>query len=335
MSRRLTAAAALAAGVALGFGCGGIEVPRQGAIVARVTARPDTTLIGEPVTVRYEVRAPRDHAVAFGARPADDSLWTWQGWRVGRAARSTAGVHHELLGKALPFRAGRLDLPRVVYRVTAPDGGLQQGEFPALAVAVGSVLTAEEPKPDIRPEKPVVNAPWWTRVPWLWLAVGAAVLLLAWWAWRKRPRGAAVRRAAPVAVTPLRAAHLVALEALAALCAERLPEGGQWYEHQTRLSHILRRFVESRFGTPLPGYTTRELCLHLAWRGLDAPAVERLSALLQAADLAKFARREPTVESAHALEAEAERLVQAWADPVASAGAAAASAPAQAAGAGG
>jgi hypothetical protein len=308
---------ALGAAVALGAGCRGLEAPTQGAVVARVAGQPESVLIGEPVRLRYEVRAPRGHAVAFGARPSDDSSWTWQEWRLGRSARSTAGVHHELLASALPFRTGRQPLPRVLYRVTPPGGMARQAEFPALAVAVGSVLPPDDPRPDIRPERGVVDAPWWTRAPWLWLAAAALVGLLAWWAWRKRPR----RAVRPVAVrTPhvaARPAHAVALEALAALRAERLPESGRWYEHQTRLSEILRRFVEARFQTPLPGYTTRELCLHLAWRGLDAGAVERLGALLAAADLAKFARREPSVEVAHRLEDEAEGLLATWAEAAA------------------
>lgn len=295
-------------------GCERAEPPREGPVVARVEALPDSVRIGEPVRLRFEVRAPLGHAVRFAPQPPDDSTWTWQSWSLGRPATSGSGVHHELLATALAFRTGRLAVPRAPYRVTAPDGRVSQGEFPALTVAVGSVLPADDPRPDIRREKPPLSAPWWTRVPWVWIAAGLAVAALAWWLWRRRPRrvrGEAGPVAAAVAARP---AHLVALEALAALAAERLPERGHWYEHQSRLSEILRRFVEARFTTPLPGHTSRELCLHLAWRGLDAAAVERLSGLLRTADLAKFARHEPSVETAHALEREAEHLVRAWAE---------------------
>ena len=117
--RRVAIAAALAIALAwLGAGCGGPAPPREGTVVARVAATPDSVLIGEPVRVRFEVRAPLGQTVHFAPRPADDSLWTWQSWSLGRPANSTAGVHHELLATALAFRTGRLALPRTPYRVT-------------------------------------------------------------------------------------------------------------------------------------------------------------------------------------------------------------------------
>ena len=296
----------------LAAGCGGETAPRTGTVVARVEATPDSVLIGEPVRVRYEVRAPLDHKVAFPPQPAVDSLWSWTEWRVGRTANSASGVHHELLGGGLAFRTGRVPLPSLRYRVTAPDGTTQDGEFPALAVAVGSVLPPGDPRPDIRPPQLPVQAPWWSRVPWVWIAVALAGAALAWWLWRRRPRRVARVEAVAAVRAPARPPHLVAFEALEALRAERLPEKGRFYEHQSRLSEILRRFIEARFDTPLPGYTSRELCLHLAWRGLDAAAVDRLSRVLRTADMTKFARTDPCLEEAHRLETEAEALIQAW-----------------------
>jgi hypothetical protein len=56
------------------------------------------------------------------------------------------------------------------------------------------------------------------------------------------------------------------------------------------------------------------------WSGLTGGDVDRLKALLRVADLAKFARSEPTVEAAKRQEIEARSLIQTWAEPGAESG---------------
>lgn len=288
------------------------RAPATGRVLRRVYVAPDTARIGEPVRVTFEVRTPARHTVAFGARPADDSLWTWRQWGATASQETAEGVRHRLRAVGLPFRTGSVALPVPRFRLQRPGGRALSGAFFKTSVFVRSVLPPADPRPEIRGLKPPLDPPWWARVPW-W-ALGAAVALGAlvwWWRRRRRARGAPERAgsAAAAAAVP---AHLEALAALDALVAERLAEQGRWYEHQSRLTEIVRRFLERRFGSPQPGYTTRELCLHLAWRGVAGGEVERLRTLLRVADLAKFARTDPGTETARRHESEARALIVAW-----------------------
>jgi hypothetical protein len=310
------------------------RAPRTGAVLRRVYVAPDTARIGEPVRVTFEVRTPAGHTVAFGGRPADDSLWTWQRWAAVPAEETAQGVRHRLRAEGLPFRTGKVSLPAPAFRLRPPGGKTTAGAFGRTSVLVRSVLPANDPRPDIHELKPPLGPPWWARVPWWLIGVAlAAAALIWWWRRRRRPTPAQQQAAAAAAAAALVPAHSEALAALDALVAERLPEQGRWYEHQSRLTEIVRRFLERRFGSPQPGYTTRELCLHLAWRGVGTAEVERLRALLRVADLAKFARSDPGVETAHRHESETRALVLAWADAGSAAaasdtGAAAGAAPA-------
>ena len=146
------------------------------------------------------------------------------------------------------------------------------------------------------------------------LAIAAVVIVLLR---RKKPVARMEREARTV--TPAVPAHVEALAALDALARENLPARGLWKEHESRLAGIVRRFLERRFGSPEPGYTTRELLLHLAWRGVESGPIERLRSLLRVADLAKFARGELTLELAHRQEEDARALILALAEPAPSA----------------
>ncbi|MEP7029247.1 MAG: hypothetical protein ABI960_11685, partial [Candidatus Eisenbacteria bacterium] len=116
---------------------------------------------------------------------------------------------------------------------------------------------------------------------------------------------------------------------LGALAARGLPEAERALEHGTELADLLRHFVERRFESPRPGYTTGELARHLATRaGLTPADVAGLKGILDACDLTKFARRPYDSARAHEAETLAARLIDVWAapDPPSAAAAAAPSA---------
>lgn len=290
------------------------KAPRTGPVTARVSATPDTARIGKPVRITYDVMTPLAAQVQFPVRPANDSTWTWNDWKVEKDQDTPQGVRHRVTAVALPFRTGSLTLPALGFHAQKAGEPVQSANFPTLTLPVVSVLPKGN-TPDIHGLKPVFQPPWWMTFPW-WI-VGVVLLLIGFVIWLVRRREPAAR-AVPVLkgpVVPAIPAHAEALAALDALVRERLPEQGKWIEYQTRLAAIVRRFLERRFGTPEPGYTTRELVLHLVWSGITSRDVDRLKALLRVSDLAKFARSEPTVETAKRQEIEARSLITAWAEP--------------------
>lgn len=129
---------------------------------------------------------------------------------------------------------------------------------------------------DIKGVVPVPINPWW----WVALLVLVAMgVVLVWWWKRRRPK-----TVAPSA-TPL-SPDEIALRALRQLREENPPVEAFY----TRLSDIVRRYIEDRFGLHAPERTTEEF---LAEANLPTQHMVLLSAFLVECDLVKFARHQP------------------------------------------
>ena len=91
-----------------------------------------------------------------------------------------------------------------------------------------------------------------------------------------------------------RPVHMLALAALEHLQLQDLIGQERIEEFYVRVSTILRRYVELRFGLRAPEQTTEEFLIStLATGGLIAAHCDLLEAFLQHCDLVKFARHRP------------------------------------------
>ncbi len=138
---------------------------------------------------------------------------------------------------------------------------------------------------DIRDIKGLVPLPGWPW--WVWALMAVAVVLiglLAWWLSRRKP--AAEQPIPPVLPTP----YQIALRALEALWNDR-PVVEVFY---TKLSDIVRRYLEDRFALHAPERTTEEFLGEGSRNGaLSVAHRQLLGEFLQEADLVKFARFRP------------------------------------------
>jgi hypothetical protein len=92
-----------------------------------------------------------------------------------------------------------------------------------------------------------------------------------------------------------RPAHVLALAALEHVQHQDLMGQERIEEFYVRVSAILRRYVELRFGLRAPEQTTEEFLVSaLATGGLIAAHRDLLETFLQHCDLVKFARHRPT-----------------------------------------
>ncbi len=91
-------------------------------------------------------------------------------------------------------------------------------------------------------------------------------------------------------------AHEIALTALARLKSEKLWQQGQVKTYQSRLTHIIREYLENRYNIPALESTTDEILRYLKKVDFDNQWKDKLQNILQIADLVKFAKAKPAVD---------------------------------------
>lgn len=92
-------------------------------------------------------------------------------------------------------------------------------------------------------------------------------------------------------------AHLLALEQLDELVREKLWQQGKIKLYYSRLTDIIRLYIEHRFGVPAMEQTTEDIIRDFARDGLIREGIRNeLKALLELADLVKFAKWNPVTE---------------------------------------
>jgi hypothetical protein len=139
------------------------------------------------------------------------------------------------------------------------------------------------PMTDIHDIKPLLSMG--PDLQWLYWVLGTlalgALALLARYLWRRRKK-TAPSIPAPPPVAP----HIEAGRALDGLATQTGISAKQYY---FRLSAILRRYLERRFGFPAAEMTTEELLPRLDGLPLDADLIPAVKALCRSADPIKFA----------------------------------------------
>jgi len=149
---------------------------------------------------------------------------------------------------------------------------------------------------DIKGLVPLPHNWWWL---WLLLALGAAAAA-AFWLWKRRNPPATGE--ALVSLSPFE----IAMRALQQL-REMNPPVEEFY---TRLSDIVRRYLEDQMGLRAPERTTEEFLSEMSRdHALSSEHRELLRAFLQESDLVKFARFRPQEEDKQRAFEAAERFV--------------------------
>lgn len=251
-------------------------------LVAR--ADRDTVLAGEPFTVRIALPGGSASAAPEIAFPASSGGWQASGPAV---ASDSAGVRR----LTVPMVAWNPGPAREVQAEVRPGG---EGAAPVIVriqlPVVRSVLPADSARPQPRPARGIVplarrGPPW----PWIAAGIAAALLILLATLYIRRRKGRG--RTNPVT------ARKEALTELDRLRASGRIESGDLEGFYARQSTILRDFAASADPELGGDLTTLELIDRLGARG-DSASAARAAEVLDAADLAKFARRPPSADRA-------------------------------------
>jgi len=151
---------------------------------------------------------------------------------------------------------------------------------------------------DIHDIKGLVPLPhgWW----WMWLLLLLVIVVVALRVLTRKGPGA------PTVVAPPPTPYEVAIRELRRLREENPPVG----EFYTRLSNIVRQYLEGQMGLRAPERTTEEFLFEVSRdQSLSAEHRELLGAFLQEADLVKFAKFQPGAEDRQRAVDAAERFV--------------------------
>jgi len=190
-----------------------------------------------------------------------------------------------------PFLSGEYTIPamKVFFWKNGEEGQQHELMSEPISIRVTSLIEADGAKLAIKEISPPVALPGAVPV-WLYILAGAIVIVsgclgLVFWQRRKK-RENEIAAALP--------AHEIAFAELERLVAEELVEKGMVKIFYLRLSHILRHYIENRFGLRAPERTTEEFLADL--RYTDTLIVEHknlLQAFLSHCDLVKFANHHP------------------------------------------
>lgn len=133
---------------------------------------------------------------------------------------------------------------------------------------------------------PEQNTPWW-----YWALIALAVIIagaVVWWWLQQRKNKPAAGPALKSSLPLLEEA----LQRLARLKAQHLPEKGEWKIYYTELTDIFRSFTNSRFHDGALQKTTDELLITMD-QHLSKDILSELAETLRIADAVKFAKYEP------------------------------------------
>ncbi|HEY2377415.1 MAG TPA: hypothetical protein VGH98_15665 [Gemmatimonadaceae bacterium] len=266
-------------------------------VQAAVGIEPDTVRIGDPFLVQIGIRAPHGSTITFPQAP--DSTSAVQGldpvrvetrpdsaslvqWGYYRVAAWDIGEQSISLGDVIVSLGGR------TRRISLAGH----------KVFVASVLPADTALRVPKPARPLYEfaAPVW----WLWAAVAAValLLLLLWWWWRRR------KRERPIAVPD---PFVRAEREFARLERLGLIDAGERGRYVALAVEVLRDYLAARYKKAQLSLTSTELSAVM--RGDRAVPNDRLTRVLNEADLIKFARRAVTNERARELGREARAIV--------------------------
>lgn len=262
---------------------------------------PETVTVGDLVTYSVDVPLAAGEAIAGPGPEASFGVWEVRGYSV-QPSVGKATLTYTLAA----FQTGKLQVPSITISIAGSDGKIRQVRTSAVSVTVASVLDEKDEQPaDIVGPLALRESPTTVALRLLLAALLAFGLGVAGWLlWKHRRRRIAERDRC--GDTP----DAIALRALAALRAARLPDSGQVKHHYSELSEIVRTYVAARWGLRTLEETTRRIVAQMQNHPACAEYAPIVEDLLSEADLVKFAKARPQPAACWSALDAAERFVR-------------------------
>lgn len=292
----------LLVGVAIGAGAQDMATAQERPVrVVGAAFEPSEVLVGDHLYLHIDVEAEDGYEVAFPTITEDftegrielleeittDTVSHKEGvWALRKSYRLTSFEPAEY----------HLDSLGVLYSDGLTiDTAFVGGGALRLKVDIMPVDTAQKTIYDIRqPMKaPLVVEEFggYVALGVLALAVVASVVYLIVTR-KRRTKGAEQEEE-----LPKEAPHIVAIRHLEALSHQKLWQNGKHKVYWSRLTEILREYLEGRYGVGAMEMTSEEIVAELKKLELEPKQVSDLRSLLAESDLVKFAKHTPDAES--------------------------------------
>lgn len=255
------------------------------------TINTDSVTVGQRLEVKYRVDYPDtlERLPLTGLDPGNCRLLniSWLDNRTETGRSETAEI------SLMTLDLESAEFPGATLRFLSPAGDTLSVTADGVSVPVRALAAAPAgtaPGENLKPLK----EPWQAPADYRWIYLAAAALLLAavlgylWWRRRKR-------RVVPPAPKPVLPPDFIALQELTRIEGLNLPGSGEFKKYYSLLTDAVRRYLEGRFKIDAMDRTTSEVLSDLE---RASKPVDNLEALLQEADLVKFAKRVPGIPAA-------------------------------------
>lgn len=261
--------------------------------VAVINVKTDTStiLIGDQIGLTLEVDAEKTYKVEFPH--LFDSLTP--NIRIVRSIQADtlmSGTHQKIIHRYLitSFDSGIFEIPSFPFI-------LNKGNITDTLFSTPLQLTVSYPPTDTIPTifdiKKPLPAPYtmedYLRIILPILLSALIIFLIIKYVKQKNT----CRGKQAEADKPSEPAHIIALRELDRLKEEKLWQQGLIKEYYTRLTEIIRRYIERRFHIPAMEQTSTEILQSMKPFALEEDTLKALQELLLLADMVKFARELP------------------------------------------
>ena len=260
----------------------------------REMIQKDTLLIGDQASFSFKTKVPpgskfylqnlqRDvgNGVELAGSPLVDTLKSDSG-----------GTELQTTFTFTSFDSGSHVIPIINGYLENPDGSIDTVTFDAGKLEVTTIqIDTTSYKPfDVKDQ---MVYPYTVKefLPWggmLIAFVAIVLLVLRWWKrWRKKRSlfGKVVEPDSP---------YIAALKELEKIRNQKLWQNNQMKLFYTRITDVLREYIEARFGLQAMEKTSAEILKELLPAGIDKNEYDSLKELLEVADLVKFAKYVPS-----------------------------------------
>ena len=264
------------------------ETFSQGEFAVRVSVSRQEMTVAEQTVLTLTATTPEDSSIEFPTFEQTMSDFSIVRSLPLRQELTSKGLVQTRSFTLAPFLSGNYLIPEMTFIAVPADGSISSVQIiiPEIQIMVSSLLSGDDH--ELSNIAPVLDIP--KNNFFIWLISGLALIAVLAFAfyWIR------IRKSVEAPPPPPLPPHVIAAQALDELLAENLAEQGRSKEFYERISHILRAYIENRFGLKAVEQTTEEFFHDLKTSPLF-PADQKLllKKFLDHCDLVKFAEYQP------------------------------------------